>query len=169
MMGMACALAAFFGAPLGGSLFALEITSRLGYEYFEHALEAILAGTICLVVFRGLAGLEIGPIWNISSQSLGPSSSMLVLIGAFIGLLGALTAFTFARGHNWLMRQFRDAGILADPLKRSMVGGLGIMTVGVLFPHSMYWFRSFFDQNSIESHDARLLFTRYFSSRYCLR
>jgi H+/Cl- antiporter ClcA len=30
LMGMSGALAAFFGSPLGGSLFALEVTSRLG-------------------------------------------------------------------------------------------------------------------------------------------
>ena len=30
LMGMACALAAFFGIPLGGSLFALEINNRFG-------------------------------------------------------------------------------------------------------------------------------------------
>jgi hypothetical protein len=35
LMGMSGALAAFFGAPLGGSLFALEVNSRFGVEYFE--------------------------------------------------------------------------------------------------------------------------------------
>lgn len=30
LMGMAGALAAFFGAPLGGSIFALEVNSRFG-------------------------------------------------------------------------------------------------------------------------------------------
>lgn len=34
LMGMAGALAAFFGVPLGGSLFALEVNSRFGIEYF---------------------------------------------------------------------------------------------------------------------------------------
>jgi H+/Cl- antiporter ClcA len=52
LMGMAGALAAFFGCPLGGSLFALEVTSRLGMEYYEHAIEAIFCGEITLAVFR---------------------------------------------------------------------------------------------------------------------
>jgi hypothetical protein len=34
LMGMAASLAAFFGVPLGGSLFALEVNSRFGVEYF---------------------------------------------------------------------------------------------------------------------------------------
>lgn len=56
---MAGALAAFFGCPLGGSLFAMEITSRWGIEYFEHTVEAIFCGEVCLTVFRSLAGLPI--------------------------------------------------------------------------------------------------------------
>lgn len=35
---MAGALAAFFGCPLGGSLFAMEVNSRFGIEYFEHTV-----------------------------------------------------------------------------------------------------------------------------------
>jgi H+/Cl- antiporter ClcA len=41
LMGMGGALAAFFGAPLGGSLFALEVLcSQFGIEYFEHLIES---------------------------------------------------------------------------------------------------------------------------------
>jgi len=39
--GMACALAAFFGVPLGGSLFALEINNRFGIEYYEHLVRPL--------------------------------------------------------------------------------------------------------------------------------
>jgi len=42
LMGMACALAAFFGVPLGGSLFALEINNRFGIEYYEHTSTYLL-------------------------------------------------------------------------------------------------------------------------------
>ena len=63
LMGMAGALSAFFGVPLGGSLFALEVCSRFGIEYFEHLIEAILAGEICIMVFRSLAGLPLEQIW----------------------------------------------------------------------------------------------------------
>ena len=46
LMGMAGALSAFFGAPLGGSLFALEINSRFGVEYFEHLAESVRSRSI---------------------------------------------------------------------------------------------------------------------------
>jgi H+/Cl- antiporter ClcA len=38
---MSGALSAFFGVPLGDSIFALEVCSRFGVEYFEHLVEAI--------------------------------------------------------------------------------------------------------------------------------
>jgi len=56
LMGMAGALSAFFGAPLGGSMFALEVNSKFGVEYFEHMIEAILCGVITLGLFRYFAG-----------------------------------------------------------------------------------------------------------------
>ena len=59
LMGMAGALAAFFGVPLGGSLFALEVNSRFGIEYFEHMVESIFCGEVCLLVFRSLSGLTM--------------------------------------------------------------------------------------------------------------
>jgi H+/Cl- antiporter ClcA len=56
LMGMAGALAAFFGAPLGGSIFALEVNSRFGVEYFEHMIEAVFCGVITLGLYRTFAG-----------------------------------------------------------------------------------------------------------------
>lgn len=139
LCGMACALAAFFGVPLGGSLFALEINNRLGFEYFEHALEAILSGTVCLVVFRALAGLPIGPIWFFTKDTLGDSSSSLVLIGALLGLIGAGLAALFAHGHWSIMKRLENWGWEDDPLKLSIFGGIGICTLGVLVPQTMFW------------------------------
>lgn len=139
LCGMACALAAFFGVPLGGSLFALEINHRLGYEYFEHAFVAIASGTICLVVFRGLAGLPIGPIWSFTGNTLPASSAGMVCIGAIIGLIGAGLAALFAHGHWAFVRKLERAGISNDPLKLSIVGSIGIVTLAVFIPHSMFW------------------------------
>lgn len=139
LCGMACALAAFFGDPLGGSLFALEVNSRMGYEYFEHALEAILSGTTCLVVFRALAGLSVGPIWTISGDNLEPSSSVIVLLGATIGLLGASIAFCFVQTHKCIMQCFRNANLISRPIIRAVVGGVGISIIGVFIPHTLFW------------------------------
>lgn len=139
LCGMACALAAFFGVPLGGSLFALEINNRLGYEYFEHAIEAIASGTVCLVVFRSLARLPIGPIYFFTPTLLPSSSSADVMIGALLGLVGALIASFFAHFHWSVVRCLRQLGWDTNPLKLSMFGGIGISILGVLVPQTMFW------------------------------
>ena len=52
--GMAAALGAFFGAPLGGALFALEIPHRRGLEYYEALIPALVAAFLSYEVFRVL-------------------------------------------------------------------------------------------------------------------
>lgn len=139
LCGMACALSAFFGVPLGGALFALEINNRLGYEYFEHALEAIFSGTLCLVVFRGMAGLPIGPIYFFTSDTLKSSSAKMVVIGAVLGLVGAGIAALFAHGHWALVKKLGKFGLSSDPIKLAIFGGVGVVILGVLVPQSFFW------------------------------
>ncbi|KAJ8908885.1 hypothetical protein NDN08_005589 [Rhodosorus marinus] len=140
LCGMACALAAFFGVPLGGSLFALEINHRLGYEYAEHAMVAVTSGTTCLVVFRGLAGLPIGPIWQIEAGTLPASSAGLVGYGFLLGLFGAGIAAIFTNLHGRLGNLINSTLRLEDkPVKLAVFGGVIIACLGVLVPHSMFW------------------------------
>lgn len=139
LCGMACALAAFFGVPLGGSLFALEINHRLGYEYVEHALEAILSGTICLVVFRSMAGLPIGPIYFFTDNLLKDSSAGLVCVGAILGLVGALLGVIFAHGHWFVVKKLSQFNVSPDPLKSAIVGGAVVCLLGVLIPQTFFW------------------------------
>lgn len=140
-MGMAGALAAFFGVPLGGSLFALEVCSRFGIEYFEHLIESIFCGEICLMVFRTLSGLPIKPIWNLTSV-MNPRviecEPAHVLMGAFIGLYGALLAYFFASFHWKNMEFFARLDLLDNSraVYRSWLGAIFIIIISLLVPHS---------------------------------
>lgn len=141
LMGMCAALAAFFGAPLGGSLFALEINSRFGCEYFEHAVEAMFCGEICLVGFRYLAGLSIDPIWHVGSPLTG-ASPYDVAQGMFVGFLGGLVAMVF-RWFHWdvVMAWFGSRGLLDNKkaVTRALIGAVPIMIIGILIPHTLFW------------------------------
>ncbi len=141
LMGMAGALAAFFGSPLGGSLFALEVNSRFGVEYFEHMIEAIFCGEVTLVVFRWSAGLPIAPIWEMSKTKLEGANAGDVLIGALIGLVGAGIAAVFAKFHWKLMGWFKNKGLLEDETapQRALVGASVVVLLGMLIPHTMFW------------------------------
>lgn len=143
LMGMAGALAAFFGVPLGGSLFALEVCSRFGVEYFEHLIESIFCGEISLVVFRSLSGLPIKPIWDLSEQNgrLLETDSWLVLVGGFIGLAGAFMAYVFATFHWANMSAFAYLQLLDNSraVYRAWLGGSCVVLIGLLVPQTMFW------------------------------
>jgi H+/Cl- antiporter ClcA len=138
---MAGALAAFFGVPLGGSLFALEVNSRFGIEYFEHTLEAIFCGEVCLAVFRGLSGLPIAPIWIITSDKLTVSRPIDIMYGAILGLLGGLTAWLFARFHRVVTGVFRRLSLLqsSNAVPRALVASVAVVALGLLVPQTLFW------------------------------
>lgn len=140
-MGMAGALGAFFGCPLGGSLFALEVNSRFGVEYFEHVMEALFSGIICLSVFRELAKLPIEPIWNISATKLPSTTALELMYGIFVGLLGAGVAFIFANFHWKVMGIFQNMDLLRNDraVYRALLGAIVVVTLGLLVPQTMFW------------------------------
>jgi H+/Cl- antiporter ClcA len=141
LMGMAGALAAFFGCPLGGSLFALEVNSRFGVEYFEHMVEAIFCGEVTLAVFRALSGLPIAPIWTIEKTALTDADPQHVIYGAIIGLLGAGVATIFAHFHWAVMDQFKKYDLLDNnnAVQRALVGAVVVVLCGMLVPQTMFW------------------------------
>ena len=146
LMGMAGALAAFFGCPLGGSLFALEVNSRFGVEYFEHIVESILCGEVCVVVFRSLAGMPIEAIWTITTPKLAYATPTEVLLGIALGMVGSLVAFFFATMHWGVMAIFAKLDLLRDDkaIPRGLLGGCVVLGLGVLIPHTMFWGESEF-------------------------
>lgn len=141
LMGMSGALAAFFGCPLGGSLFALEVNSRFGVEYFEHSMEAIFSGVICLAVFRQLAQISIQSIWKISTPSLGSTTALEILYGLLIGFIGAGVAFVFANFHWKVMGLFQWMDLLRNEraIYRALFGAVIVVGLGMLIPHTMFW------------------------------
>jgi H+/Cl- antiporter ClcA len=139
---MSGALAAFFGVPLGGSLFALEVCSRFGMEYYEHALEAILAGEVCLAVFRSVSGLPIHSIWTISESKLPSTDATQILYGAVLGLIGAAIAFLFGKFHFAVVGQFSRWNLLSDcsnAVQRAWLGATVVVGVGLLIPQTLFW------------------------------
>mmetsp|Transcript_867 Transcript_867/g.1370 ORF Transcript_867/g.1370 Transcript_867/m.1370 type:complete len:767 (-) Transcript_867:170-2470(-) len=143
LMGMAGALAAFFGCPLGGSLFALEVNSRFGVEYFEHMIEAIFCGEVTLCVFRSLSRLPIKPIWTLSETKIAETNPLHILMGAMIGLLGAFVAYLFATLHYSVMAVFAKCNLVGDDNKniipRVFLGSLVFIVIGMFIPQTLFW------------------------------
>lgn len=89
----------------------MEANCRFGVEYFEHSLEAIFCGEVCLAVFRALARLPIAPIWNITATKFPQADLLELLFGVGLGLLGAAMAALFAAGHKANVAWFRAHGL----------------------------------------------------------
>jgi H+/Cl- antiporter ClcA len=133
--GMSAALGAFFGAPLGGALFALEIPHRRGLEYYEAIIPAVLSAILSFVVFRLTTGLSIGGMYHFAS--IPPLTLMNLLQGAILGVVGAAVALLF-------VLVFRVVGYLTEPLRRQTIllatlGGLSIGTIALVFPQTLFF------------------------------
>ena len=107
-------------------------------------MDAIFSGTVCLVVFRGLADLEIGPVWDLTGEDgemLEPSTPATVGVGALLGLGGAAVAALFVYFHKFVIGIFRKLGIMDNKyaIQRALLGATGVILIGVLVPHTMFW------------------------------
>lgn len=65
--GMASGFTAMFGAPLGGSLFSLEILHhKHAVEYYKAIIPALVASSFSYVVFALIINLGLGTLWELS-------------------------------------------------------------------------------------------------------
>lgn len=140
--GMSAALGAFFGAPLGGALFALEIPHRRGLEYYEALIPAVLSAILSFFVFRFNTGLSIGGMYHFAAV---PQLSLMNLgEGAVLGIVGALTALLF-------VAIFRSVGYFTHFIEHRTIllatlGGLSIGLIALVFPQTL-----FFGEKEIET------------------
>jgi H+/Cl- antiporter ClcA len=132
--GMGSALGAFFGAPLGGALFALEIPHRRGIEYYEALLPAIVSSLVAFLLFRSIVGYE-AVIFHVPTA--GAVSVRHVFWGIGFGVLGAIVAALFAgifTAIGTLMHRLHHRPVLLGTL-----GGITIGLLAQLCPLSLFW------------------------------
>ncbi|TYB78289.1 chloride channel protein [Bizionia myxarmorum] len=91
--GMASGFTAMFGAPLGGSLFALEILHhKHAVEYYKAIMPAFVASCFSYVVFALITKLDLGTLWTL------PTYEMLNKFDFLYAVLFAIIAASF----GWL-------------------------------------------------------------------
>ena len=133
--GMSAALGAFFGAPIGAALFALEIPHRRGLQYFEAIAPAIIAAIFSFAVFRLNTGITIGGFYHFEEvPALSPQN---LLEGLVLGVIGAGLAIMF-------IIIFRLIGKLLKPLEHhpivlATLGGLSIGLIAFAFPQTLFF------------------------------
>lgn len=133
--GMGTALGAFFGAPVAGALFALEIPHRRGLEYYEALIPAAVSAIIGFLVFRSLVGYE-GPLYHLPALA-GEATMSVIACGAVFGVLGAGAAAVFATvfaSVERLTHRLAHRRILLATL-----GGLLIGLIAQVAPKTLFW------------------------------
>ncbi|MCC8360411.1 chloride channel protein [Salinimicrobium sediminilitoris] len=134
--GMASGFTALFGAPLGGSLFSLEILHhKHAAEYYKAIIPAFVASCFSYVIFALIIHLGLGPIWDLPTYEVQGKFDFAyaVLFGVAATLLGWVFIFC---------TKFFKAGfgkLLLPVYVKTFIGGIALGTIAYYFPLTRYF------------------------------
>ncbi|GAA4423016.1 chloride channel protein [Pontibacter saemangeumensis] len=134
--GMASGFTALFGAPLGGSLFSLEILHhRHVVEYYQALIPAFVASCSSYVIFILITQIGIGPTW------LFPVYTTPEVNDFFYAMLYALAGTAVGWLFIFTVRQSKYAfSLVPMPIFiRMAIGGLLIGTIAYYVPLTRYF------------------------------
>ncbi|PYE81456.1 H+/Cl- antiporter ClcA [Winogradskyella epiphytica] len=134
--GMASGFTALFGAPLGGSLFSLEILHhKHAVEYYKAIIPAFVASSFSYIVFALIIHLGLGPIWDLSSYEYSGLfdfgyAVLFAFMGAAIGW-----GFIFCTKFFKTIFEKRPMPIYI----KTLIGGLVLGIIAYYFPLTRYF------------------------------
>ncbi len=151
--GMASGFTALFGAPLGGSLFALEILHhKHAVEYYQAIIPALVASGFSYIVFALIVHLGIGPAWNL------PAYEMTTVFDFAWAVFFAIIATVVGWGFIFCTKFFKNLfGKLKSPIYvKTLIGGLLLGTIAFYIPLTRYF--SHFEINQLLTGDLTMEF-----------
>lgn len=134
--GMASGFTALFGAPLGGSLFSLEILHhKHAVEYYEAIIPAFVASCFSYLVFALIIHLGLGPVWDLSAYEYSGIfdfgyAVLFAVIGAAFGW-----AFIFCTKFFKSLFEKRPMPIYL----KTLIGGIVLGIIAFYFPVTRYF------------------------------
>lgn len=134
--GMASGFTALFGAPLGGSLFALEILHhKHAVEYYEAIIPALVASGFSYVVFAIIVHLGLGPTWDLPAYEMATVFDFAWAV--FFAVLATLVGWIFIFCTKFLKNAF---GRLKSPIYvKTLIGGILLGTIAFYIPLTRYF------------------------------
>jgi H+/Cl- antiporter ClcA len=135
---MSGAISGFFGLPLAGAIFVLEVPHRMGLQYYEALTPAIVSSVTAVLVS---ASIERKHLYSgVYAFRAAPSlQAYYLLLGVPFGLLGAMLAALFVVLY-WLVKRLvhRWHGRF-HPFALALVGGFLLGGCAALMPHVLFW------------------------------
>ena len=129
--GMAAAFTVLFGAPLGASVFALEILHRRGLEYYEALMPAVVGALCGYGVYGLITGIGLQPIWQL--PRVGDLRAADLGWALACGAVGALVAVAFTHLNYGLRTLLRRI----PPSTRPIIGGVVLALLAWMSPYSL--------------------------------
>lgn len=151
--GMASGFTALFGAPLGGSLFALEILHhKHAVEYYKAIIPALVASGFSYVIFAIIVKLGLGPMWNLPAYEMETVFDFGWAI--FFGLIATVAAWAFIFCTQFCKTLFDK---LKSPIYvKTLIGGILLGTIAFYLPLTRYF--SHFEINDLLQSELNVQF-----------
>lgn len=134
--GMASGFTALFGAPLGGSLFSLEILHHKHVvEHYRAIIPALVASSFSYVVFALVIHLGLGPTWEMPAYEYSGlfDFSYAVLFGLIAAAVG--WSFIYCARFLKLLLEKRPMPIYV----KTTMGGIVLGIIAYFLPITRYF------------------------------
>jgi len=129
--GMAAGFTVLFGAPIGGTVFALEILHRRGLEYYEALVPSFIGGLAGYAVFVTITHLGLRPVWNL--DAVGAITVADLGGAALAGVLGAGVAAGFVVTVRFLRRITASLPVWSLPV----IAGAAMAALALWSPYAL--------------------------------
>ena len=134
--GMASGFTAMFGAPLGGSLFALEILHhRHAVEYYKAIMPAFVASSFSYLVFALITHLSLGTLWDL------PTYKMVSKFDFLYAVLFAIIATCFGWFFIFCTKTFKQFSqkLIVPIYIKTLIGGISLGIIAYYLPITRYF------------------------------
>lgn len=134
--GMASGFTALFGAPLGGSLFSLEILHhKHAVEYYKAIIPAFVASCFSYLIFAIIIHFGIGPLWDLSSYEY--SGVFDFGFAVLFGIVGTAFGWAFIYCTKFFKSIFEKRPI---PIYiKTFIGGILLGIIAYYLPITRYF------------------------------
>ena len=134
--GMASGFTALFGAPLGGSLFSLEILHhKYAVQYYKAIMPAFVASCTSYIIFALIIHLGLGPVWDLPTYEI--KSLFDFAYAVFFGLAATAVGWGFIYCTKMFKRLFQ---LVPFPIYiKTCLGGIALGIIAYYLPITRYF------------------------------